>query len=376
MKFLKNNPVGRVLQALVTLIFYPLSPCMILLVGWILTLIVTDANESFPKPIYWCLIHRQVLIFVLAIWFIIAFLIQYTSSRINDYKTKVSSLEEEIKEQKRLLNTSSGIILNKFGEFGRFKRIAMFEEAMKTIVDNSSMIDSAQLYQYSVLSEGKKYTVIKLNSVSGYAQEGVVINSILQTYYKLKKDDYNRFKDVLSIWKQLIFSNRNNMSWNERERKNAIFADESMELFSDLKNVLNHISSTDLHEDDGEIYYNTYRMLTVLYQLMNPSDDINRLPSLLSKTDGVESELHNGKRTGILGSILIEDSFMFRNTGISSKNGRLYIAFTVEIFEQNYCILFTVGATQMEYIRSKQQLKEECERLKKRFVEIIQKIST
>lgn len=379
------NRIKRIIKTLIDIAISPLSPVLTLAIGWILTISVTTANVEFPHIINVMIENRKMLFWLVFGWLIVAFAYKFHVDTIAEIKQENAILKAKITEKDRQLNTSSGIILNKFGEFARFKRIAMFEEAMRVVVDNSLMVESAQLYSYSILNYQRNKIRIKLNAVAGYAQEGVVINNILQTYYELKKDVYERVRFIVELWKQV---NNEALSWEQKNLKSTALVENSTSLFSELKRELREIGEpVVLLEGNGEIYYNDYRVLTVLYQLMNSIDDLNVLTDLLTEKEdrdnlekqtrikNLEDELYKGKRTGLLGSIILEDVFMFRHVGKSSKHGRLYIAFTLEISKQNYCILFTASASQVDELSSNEQLRRECEKLKVKFVEIMRNLS-
>lgn len=369
----------RNLKTVANLLISPISPILTLAIGWLLTLSVTVENEDFPQPINYMIQHRNYIFICIFLWLLFTLLYQYHVNCINEERQKNQILQAQIKEKDRQLETSSGIILHKYGEFGEFKRNLMFREAMKQIVENSHLVDSAQLYSYTILSNQKKRVKIRVNAVTGFSGEGVVINSILQTYYELEKDVFDEIDFIVQKWKQLE-SKDVDMSWAERKLQGKIFTDRAMKLFDRLRNELRELKSIEeLFED--EIYYNNYRVLTILYKLMTRVDDANKLPNLVydstkphdekeQRLKELEDELYKGKRTGVLGSILLKDIFMFRHVGTSSKNGRTYVAFSIPIFYQNYCILFTVDTNQIE---DSQQLRSICEKHREEFVKIIRK---
>lgn len=80
----------------------------------------------------------------------------------------------------------------------------------------------------------------------------------------------------------------------------------------------------------------------------------------------IEYYLLNGKRTGILSSILLEDTFMFKYTRNShKKDGRAYVCFPANIANQNYIIVFSIQTFDLdEYI----DLEQEIDSLKSDFV--------
>ena len=80
----------------------------------------------------------------------------------------------------------------------------------------------------------------------------------------------------------------------------------------------------------------------------------------------IEYYLLNGKRTGILNSILLEDLFMFKYTRNShKKNGRAYVCFPINIVYQNYIVVFSLQTNDLD---ENIELEQEIEVLKRDFI--------
>lgn len=91
--------------------------------------------------------------------------------------------------------------------------------------------------------------------------------------------------------------------------------------------------------------------------------DINNLAKTYYE---IESYLLNGKRTGILSSILLEDTFMVKYTRNSHpKSGRAYVSFPINIANQNYVIVSSLQTLDLD---SDTNLEKEITHLKDDFI--------
>ena len=241
----------------------------------------------------------------------------------------------------------------------------MFSELLESFVKNNPEIDSIQLYTYS-LRKYKKDIIIKISYEEGFADENIDINNILQTYYTIDIDDYKHIKSIVSSWKKVIVSDISNKDKKIILEKMFI---EISDMFERIYKKLNNIKSINEIQDKD---FNNYRLLTILFRLLGDNKGVTIKTNFLSETKNhIENYLLNGKRTGVLGSILLEDAFIFRHEGITSKHGRLYMCFDLEIYSQNYIILFTIPPYDLEDI---EELLEKLENLKNNFIEMFTSI--
>lgn len=263
-KFIKNT--------LLTLL-NPISPISILIVGWLLTILVTQPNDKFPNFINSMIENSFTIFFFIIFWIIFAVIYSEQESKINFLTTENENKDIMIREKERQLNDSAGIILNRSGDFANFNRLLRFNEVLKDFTENNTIIECVQMYSYST-KRTDNIVNIKVTFYSGYCSDGIDINNLAQCNYDI---DYNDYARKLSI---------------------TMF-------------------------------------------------DKNRL--LGKDNEELENYLLNGKRTGILNSILLEDIFMFKYTRNShKKDGRAYVAFPLKISMKNYICVFSIHTLDLD----------------------------
>lgn len=352
-KLLKNS--------IVTLL-NPISPVIILFIGWLLSLLLTEPNPQFPIFVNYMINNPIANMIFLALWLIFSVVYTEQNNRIQKLKDEVIAKDEIIKEKANQLNHTAGIILNRSGDFARFNKSLRFNDVLQGFVKNNMLVESAQIYSYSI-KRVKNDVIIKVEYDSGFVSENVDINNLAQTYYEIDYSEYSKLNDLIKIWKELSM----NKITNIREKDILISAaiEGITELFKSYYTELVNISDIGLIDNK---HFTKYRILTLLIRLARKysTTTIDNKNILGDEKREIEDYLLNGKRTGILSSILLEDTFMFKYTRNShKKNGRAYVCFPANITNQNYIIVFSVQTTELnEYI----DLEQEIDYLKSDFV--------
>lgn len=325
-------------------LFNPCSPIITLIVGWILTLLATSVGDN--KDVHWfvkmLLDNKEILIIILGCWLILAIMYTTNEQKIYSKENDIKLLNKTIKEKESQLNQSSGIILNKYGEFYQFNRRTRFHEVLESFVNNNGIVDCSQIYKYSAKYD-KDNINIKLSYEEGYAYEGIEINNILQMYYSINRDYYDRFNEILFLWKKYII---NGKEYTSTERL-CLETDLLQRIENLLTEIITELSSIDEKSKVKNIDFDTYRLATLLIRMLSNNECVTEFENILEKEE-IETFLCSGKRTGILGSILLEDTFIFKHVGNSSKHGRVYFTFNIEIYEENYVVLYTVTPREMD----------------------------
>lgn len=337
-----------------------------MIVGWLLTILVTQPNDNFPEFINFIIIHPIVIVIFIACWLWFSIIYIGLTNKIDNLECELQNKKEIIKEKEMQLNHTTGIVLNRSGDFAKFNKSLRFNDVLYGFVKNNTLVESAQIYQYSI-KRIKNNVIIKVTYDSGYAYEGIDINNIAQTYYEFDYLDYNRLKDMIKTWKELsmdeIGSNR------EKDVLINFVVEEINDLFKKYYNDLNNL--TDVSCINSK-HFTQYRILTLLIRLARRYSTTKIDGRILSsKNNEIEEYLINGKRTGIVNSILLEDTFMFKYTRNShKKNGRAYISFYANIANQNYIIVLSVQTEDLDqYIN----LEEEITNLKNDFIRRLNK---
>lgn len=335
-------------------LLHPISPIVTLIVGWLLSVLVTEPNEKFPGFIN-SMIENPISILIFIIFWLI-FTVIYTElqRKLEISEKEIVAKNETIREKEIQLNQTSGIVLNRSGDFANFNKILRYNDVLKGFVENNMLVESAQIYSYSIKRIDNK-VIIKVNYDSGYVYENIDINNLAQTYYELDYIDYNTIKDIIKTWKSLATNSVS--TYREKDVLINYVVDEITKLFRKYHSDLINIS--DVSEIEGK-HFTEYRILTLLIRLTRRQSattfETNNI--LGNGKQNIEEYLLNGKRTGILNSILLEDTFMFKYTRNShKKNGRAYVGFHANITKQNYVIIFSIQTSDLDpYIDLEQEI--------------------
>lgn len=182
------------------------------------------------------------------------------------------------------------------------------------VVDENEHIESMQAFQHRVKNtDGCKY--IKLSYLAGAANERIEINTILQTYFYFSYSIHKKIRNVSSRYNKYL----NETDSIQKECYWTDFIRDGNELCNQLMDSLNEINSVD---EIKEIHCDMYRVLAKLL----PTISKEAIESFLQKSD-VEEALIKRKKTGILGALVINDLYIFRNQTSYSKSNRIYFAF-------------------------------------------------
>ncbi len=334
----------KVIKNAIFTLLNPISPVIILIVGWLLTVLVTQPNEKFPYFINFMIENPFIIMVFIIFWLVFTLVYTELINRIEILKKEIRDKQEIIKEKEAQLNHTSGIILNRSGDFAKFNKSLRFNDVLLGFVQNNTLVESAQIYQYSIKRINNN-VIIKVVYDSGYVYEDIDINNLAQTYYEFDYLDYNKLCDIIKTWKKLSMDTIEN--YREKDILINYVVNEITELFKKYYNDLTSLSDVSCIENK---HFTEYRILTLLIRLARRLSTTTIDKRILGEDKrDIEYYLLNGKRTGILSSILLEDTFMFKYTRNShKKNGRAYVSFHANISNQNYIVVFSVQTSDLD----------------------------
>ena len=183
----------------------------------------------------------------------------------------------------------------------------------KTINDNE-YIESIQAFQFWPKNDSK-WKYIKLCYLAGVANERIEINTILQTYYYFTYSMYKKIKTVSANYDDYISEN----DPVKKDYAKTAFLNNGKELCESLLNSLNSIQSVD---EIGDFHCEMYRVLARIL----PAISDEAIESFLRNQE-VEIALIKRKKTGILGAVILDDLYIFRNQNSLAKRDRIYFTF-------------------------------------------------
>lgn len=335
----------QIIKNIILTLLNPISPIITLLIGWLLTVLVTQPNENFPNFINYMIKHQIIIMAFIIFWLIFSGVYTELENQINKLKQELITSKEIIKEKEMYLNHTSGIILNRSGDFANFNRLLRFNEALKGFTDNNTIVECVQMYGYSTKRVEDK-VVIKVVYDCGFCSDGVDINNLAQCHYDINYNDYNTLKSIITIWKKL--SSNTYFPFPEKDSMIRILVEGISSIYKKYYTALRSLNDL---SDINSFNFTQYRIMTLLSRIARrESITMFDRNTLLGKDKSeIENYLLNGKRTGILNSILLEDIFMFKYTRNShKKDGRAYVAFPVNISMQNYICVFSIQTLDLD----------------------------
>jgi len=226
-------------------------------------------------------------------------------------------------------------------------------DMLKSSLSNFEYLESLQAYQYNIKNDDS-YKYVKINFVHGVADERIEISSILQTYCYFPYSIYKRMKTVSNYYRKYMYETNPDAKYGYR----IDFMSYGAELCDTIYNILNSISSP---SDIKTCHCELYRVLaTVLPALKGES-----IESFLNNGE-VEEALCSWKKTGILGSIILNDLYIFKSDYDDLKKDRIYFTFPLRNIK-NMVILATVNSNCLQSAEE-QDIKSYCS-------EVIEKIN-
>lgn len=297
-----------------------------------------ESNNFILKHLY---LNKDLYTWILLTYIIISFVYGEINKRKNDM---INRLEALLDEKNRQLAQTHQILYNRYGEFAEFSNGIRFENILREFVDKNIIIDSAQIYRVT-RNKNHSRVVFTLNYEKGYCKAGFDINSMLQTHYVLKYDIYIKFRrEIWRKWRRL--HNDKLKSWEKAE----LYYNISQSAYYLVEKICNRFRKIDcigvINEDD----FSYYRLLSILALILLGEDGVitydddiirNIINHKNKDSNKIERYLRCGKRTGVLGSILLEDVFIFTHKGDSRKNGRMYVSFYFEELNVPYIAIFS-----------------------------------
>lgn len=314
------------------------SPIVTIFVGWLLTLIATPYSDMLPPAVQFCLTHKNILFALFLGWLVLDFIYDHFHSIIAFKDSELQKLISQNELYERNANLSANIILNKYGEFANFQRMGIFSDIFRRFVSGNVDIECAQIYRFETFYQ-ESNVVIKINYIAGYVQEGTEINGIIQEYYYVDMEIAKELDEIVELWRKILTQGKT-MSYNDLQNKKNDFSVKIISLFDKLVDELNNVADI---KDVSEKDFSNYLIVIILLRFMNDTETITLNTEIL-KNRTVDEFLSGSKRNGILGSILLRDSFSFLHNGRSLKSGRIYFFEYLNIYQEEYIVTFCINS--------------------------------
>ena len=206
-------------------------------------------------------------------------------------------------------------------------------------LDDFNYIDGLQIYQYSQNNDSNGWH-ITLSFVDGAIRKGVDINAIEKAHFDFSHKKGKRIVSIKNEYKKSL-SNKSPHSMVVLNDKVLSFVDEIMAELSALQRC-----------SDIKPYHYFLYAVVLCYSI-----NFELSPSFEKLNDEVRTELIKGRRTGILGSIIIDSYYIFSNENSDTKN-RIY--FSAPINMDKHIVL--VGTINMDMLTDEIDVHQLCEK--------------
>ena len=319
---------------ILTILIHPFSPITTIVISFFITLLAT--GDNIPNFIQLLIDNKIILAVCLTFWLLFSIFYTYMTQKLDEKDNKIKNLTVQLQEKDNQIQQNSGVILHKYGELAKFNKKNRFYDCLRSFVDNNIGVECAQIYKYSTTFRNSSLK-IKLSYEEGFSSEDIDINVLFQSYYLVENEIYKELKSINTLWNKL-YNNEQLGLVEEEILTNSLF-NKIESLLVRLVNGLNTIKDS---SEIKEYHYVHYQIVLLLISIFNTSDEIRNYDSIL-QSEAIENEIKYGKRTGILGAILSENLYTFKHTGRTRKNGRTYICFPFEAYNEQYVVLIVIS---------------------------------
>lgn len=211
-----------------------------------------------------------------------------------------------------------------------------FMNKLRSIIEDYDYVESIQIYQYK--NKQEKDFKIKLNFLSGLADEDIEINSVMQAYFKIPFKIYKTLKSFCNLYD-------NYTAETSEEARTALevrFKDIGYRLVQTFLTRLNSIQKISEITEYDFVYY---RLLRIVFQIING----NGLARYIVDQD-IENYLLRGKKTGLIGSVILNSPQAFKNETSYNKKNRIYFTYKVKNYKQmkRLIVLISVREGQLD----------------------------
>lgn len=192
------------------------------------------------------------------------------------------------------------------------------QKHLKNYVDSFEYIQSIQAYQAWIKNDSNcKY--IKVCYLTGAADERIDINSIMQSYFYFPYSIYKKITTTSAYYDQYQAATE---PTKQLAYKNN-FMKAGQELCDEILTSLNNLQT----EDEIGLYHcELYRTFVRFFSAITGKAVVRVL-----ENENIENALRKKRKSGLLGAIILNDVYVFRNENSINKTDRIYFAFPYDV---------------------------------------------
>ena len=218
-----------------------------------------------------------------------------------------------------------------------YKEMRCLVKDLSEYMKLSDVVDSIQIFNCSSLPDpdhisSDNMVEIDFRFKDGTAATKANINVLYNICYLLPGNIYKSLMNLLKKRNEYFMQHKR----GRNPKTERDIQSDAIELFGEISEILNGI------EDPSQIldqHYTLYRILQILATLVIAKEKCVSCQQLLDYKDGVESQLKEGMRTGMLGALLLQRMYCFANENSVYKHNRSYFAAPLEYNSHKFIML-------------------------------------
>ena len=217
------------------------------------------------------------------------------------------------------------------------REISQLVSVLQEYTIGTEIVDCIQLFEHSDLSDSgiassDNLIDVSVQFIDGCTNKNVNVNALFCSHYIFERDIFDSLTSLLNA-REKYLSECQRRRDKTREKH---LQDHAIELVKELNNRLNTLALSEI----SDIHYVYYRVLEILTTLvLMPDAKAVEIERLLQGDAEVEAQLKTGRRTGILGSLLLNSSYAFSNEHSFVKKDRYYFTTPLLYKEHNLIML-------------------------------------
>lgn len=188
-----RNVLNTFSNKVYNLVFDQLFFISTILIAFAINSFFSSEATNLLGPIKFLVENRVYAISIVTVWGIVCFI-----KNASDLKSKeICELKDSIKNKDRQIESNSGVLEGKYGEFADAIQKNNINKVLEKVVKSFPLVEACHLYSYQY-NRIKNNVDIKINFLHGYEQEGVCINVLKQKYYSIDKNIFNKLKELIN----------------------------------------------------------------------------------------------------------------------------------------------------------------------------------
>ena len=273
-----------------------------------------------------------------------------------DKIAKLEAANDSYKAEKEALETKAQVLTGKLEEFQGWEQML---ERVSAYISESEVVDSVQFFNMSEIPKADGLApdadvTLSLSFRDGRCRDGANVNALHNAVYHFKGDVFHSLMKLLPRWRDYYHGGHVGKQSDPLTEKDI--QNDAIQLTKIIREQLNQVTA----ESVNEFHYTHYRVFEILTtMILKDGVEIERL---LQCQEGVEEKLKKGHRTGVLGAMLLDMTYIFSHENSEGKKSRVYFSAPLEYKKSNMIMTVALQSDKLR-ISPEHDIRKCCEEI-------------